>query len=141
MSHCSANCEIYPILLTPFKLWTGKKPDLSRLRVFGSLAYAHVPDQLRQKLDVKSSNMIMVGYGLNGYRLRDPSNDKIVTRRDVVFDESQVSPNVFVETDAITQAVDEAESSTDSDATNVGHDTGAINNQQDIKILSIRRSL
>lgn len=38
------------------------KPNISHLRVFGSLAYRHVPDQLRKKLDDKGEQMILVGY-------------------------------------------------------------------------------
>ena len=39
---------------SPFEAWTGKKPDISYFRVFGCVAYAHVPDDLRKKLDNKS---------------------------------------------------------------------------------------
>lgn len=35
---------------TPFEIWYGKKPDLSHVRVFGSVAYMHVPQQMRKKL-------------------------------------------------------------------------------------------
>ena len=34
---------------TPWELFHGRKPDVSKLRAFGALAYAQVPDQLRQK--------------------------------------------------------------------------------------------
>ncbi|KAK9679591.1 GAG-pre-integrase domain [Popillia japonica] len=47
---------------TPFEAWTGRKPDLEHIRVFGSVAYTHVPDQRRSKLDVKSRKLILVGY-------------------------------------------------------------------------------
>ena len=33
--------------------WYGRKPDVSHLRVFGCMAYAHVPDSERGKLDKK----------------------------------------------------------------------------------------
>ena len=39
---------------TPLEAWTGKKPNVKHLRVFGCEAYAHVPKDERQKLD--SSN-------------------------------------------------------------------------------------
>ena len=35
---------------TPHEVWTGKKPSLSHLRVFGCDAYVHVPKQKRTKL-------------------------------------------------------------------------------------------
>ncbi len=30
--------------VTPYERWYGKKPDVSNFRVFGCIAYAHVPD-------------------------------------------------------------------------------------------------
>jgi hypothetical protein len=47
-----------------------------------------VPDQLRKKLDDKSTVMILVGYhSTGGYKLYDPVNKCIVISRDVVVDE------------------------------------------------------
>ena len=39
---------------TPQEVWTGKKPSLSHLRVFGFDAYVHVLKEKRTKLDSKS---------------------------------------------------------------------------------------
>lgn len=72
---------------TPAEIWFGKRPNLSNLRVFGSTAYAHVPDVLRKKLDNKSRRMTMVGYAKNGYRLWDDKESRIVVYRDVTFNE------------------------------------------------------
>src|SRR5690606_23480010 len=47
---------------TPYELWTGKTPDLSHLRIFGSIAYMHIPKEKRRKLDAKSKKCIFVGY-------------------------------------------------------------------------------
>jgi hypothetical protein len=56
--------------------------------VFGSVAYRHVSDQLRRKLDDKSDMMILVGYhNTGGYKLFDPININIVISRDVLIDE------------------------------------------------------
>ena len=38
---------------TPQEAWNGQKPTISHLKVFGSIAYAHVPDQRRTKLKIK----------------------------------------------------------------------------------------
>ena len=38
---------------TPYEKWYGRKPDLSHLGVFGCVAYAHIPDSERQKLDAR----------------------------------------------------------------------------------------
>ena len=72
---------------TPFESWYGYRPDISHLRVFGCTAYCHVPDMERRKLDKKSRRMYFIGYSKNskGYRLINLSADKVVTRRDVVF--------------------------------------------------------
>lgn len=47
---------------TPEKAWTGKKVDLSHLRVFGSRTFVHISKQKRTKWDLKSKEMIFVGY-------------------------------------------------------------------------------
>jgi len=38
---------------TPEEAWSGRKPLIRHLRVFGCIAYAHVPDQLRKSLMTK----------------------------------------------------------------------------------------
>ncbi|KAK9708864.1 hypothetical protein QE152_g26941 [Popillia japonica] len=86
------------VLKTPLEAWTGRKPDLEHIRVFGSVAYTHVPDQRRSKLDVKSRKLILVGYDgeSNNYRLFDPVNKKITISRNVIFVEdveSDKDPN------------------------------------------------
>ena len=47
---------------TPYEWWYSRKPDVSYFRVFGCMAYAHVPDCERQKLDTKSKKMRFMGY-------------------------------------------------------------------------------
>lgn len=72
----------------PEEVWSGRKPTVNHLRVFGSLCWKHVPDAKRRKLDDKSTSMILVGYHTAGsYRLYDPATAKIHTSRDVYFDE------------------------------------------------------
>jgi hypothetical protein len=36
---------------TPQEAWSGRKPDVYHLSVFGCKAFAHVPDEKRTKLD------------------------------------------------------------------------------------------
>jgi hypothetical protein len=75
--------------LTPQEAWSGRKPSVFHLRVFGSIAYTHVPDQSRSKLDDKSEKFVFVGYDASskGYKLYNPNKGKIVISRDVQFDE------------------------------------------------------
>ncbi|XP_058784891.1 uncharacterized protein LOC131659762 [Vicia villosa] len=69
--------------LTPEEAWCEFKPNLSHLHVFGSVAYKHVPGQLRKKLDDKGEEMIFVGYhSTGGYKLFDARNRKIQISRD-----------------------------------------------------------
>lgn len=46
---------------TPLEAWSGKKPDVSHLRIFGSIAYKHVPEQERSKLDDRSEKFVFIG--------------------------------------------------------------------------------
>ncbi|KAI5342684.1 hypothetical protein L3X38_010560 [Prunus dulcis] len=46
---------------TPFEAYSGRKPGVKHLRVFGSLCYAHVPNQQSQKLDLASTRCIFLG--------------------------------------------------------------------------------
>ena len=48
--------------ITPHERLYGKKPDLSHIRIFGSITYVHSPDEKRQKLDPTSKKCILVGY-------------------------------------------------------------------------------
>ncbi|KAH9659148.1 hypothetical protein KPL70_023755 [Citrus sinensis] len=74
---------------TPQEAWSGRKPGITHLRVFGSIAHVHVPDESRAKMDDKSEKFIFIGYDNNskGYKLYNPNNRKIVISRDVIFDE------------------------------------------------------
>ena len=76
---------------TPWELFYGSKPDVSMLRVFGSTAYVHVPQEKRKKLDQVSQHGVFVGYQENtkGWRVWLDSRE-IVVSRDVVFYERKL---------------------------------------------------
>lgn len=76
---------------TPEEIWTGVKPDLSHLKVFGCKAFVHVPKKFRRKFDPKSTEMIFVGYSeeTKGYRLIHPVTRRLTISRDVVFLENE----------------------------------------------------
>ncbi|MCO5597368.1 hypothetical protein L7F22_051444 [Adiantum nelumboides] len=82
--------------ITPYESWYDRKPSVSYLRVFGCLAYAHIPQQLRGKLDDKAVKCIFVGYssGSKGYKLYNPATNKIFESRDVIFVEITAQPMV-----------------------------------------------
>jgi hypothetical protein len=74
---------------TPNEVWSGKKPSVSHLKVFGRDAFVHVPKEKRIKLDEKAVKCIFIGYkeGMKGYELWDPTSRKKVYSLYVVFRE------------------------------------------------------
>jgi transposase InsO family protein len=47
---------------TPFEAFTGRKPGVKHLKVFGCRCYTHVPSSMRQKFDSKAGKEVFVGY-------------------------------------------------------------------------------
>lgn len=72
---------------TPFEAWTGEKPDVSHLHIFGSRAYMHIDETQRKKLENKSKEMVFVGYALGqkAYRLWERDTKRVVVSRDVII--------------------------------------------------------
>jgi hypothetical protein len=66
-----------PGYISPYEVRTGKKPDISNIRIFGSIAYKREPKELLKKLDIRASPYIIVGYGSNQYRLMKPGGRTI----------------------------------------------------------------
>ena len=48
--------------MTPFKAWSGHKPDVTHFRIFGSRAWARIPTEKRKALHPKSQEFLFVGY-------------------------------------------------------------------------------
>ena len=76
--------------VTPHERYYGRKPEISHVRIFGSIAYVHIPDEKGQKLEPKSEKCILVGHSLEQkmYKFFNPSTRKVCVSWDVVFDES-----------------------------------------------------
>ena len=76
---------------TPYEALKNRKPNVSYLRTFGSIAYAHVCKEDRFKVDVKSKKCVLLGYGnkIKGYRLYDIDKKQVFFSRDVIFNESE----------------------------------------------------
>ncbi|CAJ2675758.1 unnamed protein product [Trifolium pratense] len=77
--------------VTPEEAWSGNKPSVHHFRVFGCLAFVHIPDSQRTKLDGKSISCIHLGISdeSKGYKLYDPLKKKIIISRDVIFEEKK----------------------------------------------------
>ena len=76
-----------PGMTTPLQAWSGKKPSVNNLKVFGCAAYSHIPKDERGKLSPKARKCIFLGYGdvTKGYRLCDPIKAHVIHSRDVVL--------------------------------------------------------
>ena len=74
----------------PKELWSGKKLNISHLRVFGCLAWVHILKNTRHKLHLKSRVMIFIGYepGSQGYQFWDAAHQHLVISCDVKFKET-----------------------------------------------------
>ncbi|KRX55804.1 Retrovirus-related Pol polyprotein from transposon TNT 1-94 [Trichinella sp. T9] len=77
--------------VTPEEAWSGRKPNLAHLKIFGCLAMVHVASGQRKKWDPKSEERIFVGYceTSKGYRTVDRKTKKMYVTRDVKFLESR----------------------------------------------------
>ncbi|HEX8607530.1 MAG TPA: DDE-type integrase/transposase/recombinase, partial [Pedobacter sp.] len=74
-------------LTTPMERFSGHKPDVSHLRVFGCRAYIHI--KTGNKLQPKSLPSTLIGYDdqSKAYRCFDSTRSKILISRDVLFNE------------------------------------------------------
>ena len=76
---------------TPKEVFTGTRPDVSYIRIFGSVCYCHVHADNRKKLDPSREKGLLVGYCeiLKEYRVYIPAHRRIIVSRDVQFDEDR----------------------------------------------------
>nr|GEX10400.1 putative zinc finger, CCHC-type [Tanacetum cinerariifolium] len=73
---------------TPYEIWTGRKPNLRYLRVWGCLAEAKLHNPQSRKLDLKNISCFFIGYPKRskGYRFYCPSySTRIVKTRHADF--------------------------------------------------------
>ncbi|GKV01273.1 hypothetical protein SLEP1_g13839 [Rubroshorea leprosula] len=75
---------------TPFEAWSGNKPVVDHLKVFGCICYVFIPDEKRGKLDERANTCVFIGYSLQskGYRVFNLKTQKIEVCRSAKFDES-----------------------------------------------------
>ena len=48
--------------LTPHEVYFGRKINMTHIRVFGHMAYVHVPKEKRKKLNTKAEKCILIVY-------------------------------------------------------------------------------
>ena len=86
---------------TPIEAWSGFKPNVQHLKVFGSITYAHVPKAARSKLDDKAVKTIFIGYKHEGYKLYNPMTKKVIFSCDVTFaEDEECQLNATIEMDS-----------------------------------------
>jgi hypothetical protein len=74
---------------TPEEVFSGEKPEVSHLRIFGCPVFIHVPKEKRTKLEPSGRKGIFVGYSetSKAFGIYIPGFKQIETSRDVTFDE------------------------------------------------------
>ena len=79
--------------VTPEEMWSGRRPCVAHMRVFGSVAYAM--DANAKRFNAKGTKCMFLGYceGMEAYRLMCLETKKIIKSRDVVFMEDSGSIN------------------------------------------------
>nr|GFA56069.1 putative RNA-directed DNA polymerase [Tanacetum cinerariifolium] len=77
--------------ITPEEAWSGNRPSISHMRVFGCLANVHIPKQQRKKLNDRSVESVFLGFSdeFKAYKLLNPKTNKIIVSRDVIFQEDK----------------------------------------------------
>jgi len=72
---------------TPEESWSGNKPDVSHLRVFGCKAFVHIPDKMHSKLSAKSLVCMFIRYAWQhkAYHLMHCPSGRFLKSRDVIF--------------------------------------------------------
>jgi hypothetical protein len=79
-------------LKTPEEMFTGKKQEVSHLKIFGCPVFIHIPKEKRNKLDPSGKKGIFVGYCevSKAFRIYILGQHHIEISRDVTFDEDAV---------------------------------------------------
>jgi hypothetical protein len=74
---------------TPEEMFSGKKPEVSHLKIFGCPIFIHIPKEKRNKLDPSGKKGIFVGYceASKAFNIYIPGHHHIEISRDVTFDE------------------------------------------------------
>jgi hypothetical protein len=71
------------------EVFSGTKPEVGHLRIFGCSIYIHVPKEKRTKMEPSGKKGVFVGYNENSkaYRIYVPGQRKIEVSKDVTFHE------------------------------------------------------
>lgn len=78
----------------PQTRWNNRIQSIRHLKIFGSVAYVHIPKQKRNKLEPKAERGIMVGYARHtrGYRIWIEGTKTVIESKHVTFMEQTNIP-------------------------------------------------
>jgi transposase InsO family protein len=81
---------------TPHELFSGIKPDISKLRIFGTTTYVFDTKPNKNKLDPRSWRYFYLSFDnhVKGYRCYDPLLQRVIISKDVQFLETVVFPSL-----------------------------------------------
>uniref|UniRef100_A0AAV1V3K5 Integrase catalytic domain-containing protein n=1 Tax=Peronospora matthiolae TaxID=2874970 RepID=A0AAV1V3K5_9STRA len=93
--------------LSPFEMVFKRKPRMDIMRVFGSLCYAHIPKQNRNKLDPSGLRCMLLGYAKQhkAYRLLNTATGKVFVSRSVTFVETAEEQTRYEDTPSVIDVV------------------------------------
>ena len=76
---------------TPEDVFTGTRPDVSHIQIFGSVCHCHVHADNRKKLDPSGEKGLVVGYSKTSktYKVYIHARKRIIVSKDVQFDEDR----------------------------------------------------
>lgn len=76
---------------TPEELWTGRKPSVQHIRIFGCKAYVYEQRGTKGKMEARAVPMIHIGYfrDKKAYRLYDPKRETFIASKDPKFLEQE----------------------------------------------------
>jgi transposase InsO family protein len=109
---------------TPYQEWHQRLPDLTNVRVFGSVCYVFTPTEIRKKLgpgnklQPKSRKMLFVGYSdkHKAWKTIDPTNHDIVYSPNVVFGNETTQGNTSLTNKTLTELAGPLNSNPPADA-------------------------
>ena len=115
---------------TPYELKFNKKPDISNLKIWGSIAYRKDPHA--KKLDPKVIMGILIGYGSNQYKILDPRSKRVTWARDVIIKEGSFYKNKEDIDDSTEElAVQYDSESTEIFSESLNQDEASLNESED----------
>lgn len=77
---------------TPEEAWSNIKSSVDYFRTFGCIAYAHISNARKTKLDDKSMKCVLLGISAESkaYKLYNPTTKMEIISRDLVFAEDEI---------------------------------------------------